>query len=225
MLHLFIKLIFIYLFTLLASRLMGKRQVGQLQLSELVSAFFLSELATFAVTDPNVPLSYGLIPVATVIALEILISFLSIKLPFVKKLIDNPPSILIQKGKLNQKEMEKSRVTLGELMSQARQNGIGDLASVDYAVLESNGSISILPKAKTQPPSAEDLRLSVTDQGIAHALIIDGKTDESTLKHLNKTSVWLTRELKKAKLSSPKEVFLLTVSDTDEVFVIRKESP
>ncbi len=223
MFHLLIKLVFIYLFTLLASRLMGKRQIGELQLSELVSAFFLSELATFTVTDPDIPLTFAVIPVATVIVLEILISYLSIKLPLVKKAIDNPPSLLIEKGVLNQKEMEKSRVTLGELMSQIRQSGIGDISQVNYAVLEPNGTISVISKDSYQPPSAEDMKIEVESKGISHALIIDGKTDFPTLNFVKKDRQWLSSQLKKAKVDTPKEVFLMTVDDTDRVFLIRKE--
>lgn len=225
MLTLILRLVLIYLFTLLASRCMGKRQIGQLQLSELVSAFFLSELATYCVTDPNIPLLFALIPIACVILLEILISFLSTRFPLVRKAIDDPPSYLIAKGKLKPEEMDKNRVTQGELMSQIRQKGIGDLHDVYYAVLESNGTISVIPKADRQSLTPEDMKLAIKEKGLSHALIVNGKIDYPTLNALNKNKDWLKGIMKKQKIKDLRSVYLLTVTDDGEIYCHKNQAP
>lgn len=223
MLTLLLRLVFIYIFTLLASRCMGKRQIGQLQLSELVSAFFLSELATYCVTDPNIPLLYAVLPILCVILLEIIISFLSTRFPFLRKLIDNAPSYLIRRGKLDQKQMDQNRVTLGELMSQIRQRGIGDIQDVYYAVLESNGTISVIPKASRQSTTPEDLQIKVTEKGLSHALIVNGKMDLPTLQSLGKNKTWLENQRKSKNLPKAQDIYLLTVTDDGELFWERKD--
>lgn len=223
MFTLLLRLIFVYFLTLLSTRFMGKRQIGELQLSELVSAFFLSELATYFITDLNVPLSYAVIPIASIIVMEVAVSYLSIKSVLLKKLFDDPPSFLIKKGKLIEKELNRNRITLGELMSQIRQCGVSDISMVNYAILESNGKISIIPKAPFQSLTPEDAGIQTEETGISHALIVDGKIDTDALKSLGRDRAWLNKQLEKHGVTDPAQVFFMTANDLLEIYVTKKE--
>ena len=218
-----IRLIFIYFFTLISARLMGKRQIGELQLSELVSAFFLSEIATVCVTDNDLPLTGAVICILTVVTLEIIISYLSAKSVIFKRIFDEKPSFLIRDGRPVQKELEANRVTLGELMAVIRQNGIGDVTQVECAILESNGKISVLPKDEFCPATPADLNVKCEKRGLSHALISDGKKDAEALKMLGKDEKWLENELKNRGLGRPEEIYLLTVDDGGKLFAVGKE--
>ena len=223
MLVVWIRLVFIYLFTLLTTRTMGKRQIGQMEVSELVSTFFLSELATFYVTDRNVSLLHAVTSMGGVITLEIVISYLSLKLPWVKRAVDDAPSFLIYKGRIMQKEMEKNRVTLGELVGQIRQHGIGDLGQVNYCVLEANGQFSVIPKDANQALTPQNMNLTPPAVGLSHALIADGCTDPKTLQRVGWNEKKLRDTLKKQGYRSPKQVFLMTVDDLQNVVIVPKE--
>ena len=218
-----VRLFIIYFFTLSAARLMGKRQIGQLQLSELVSAFFLSEIATYCVTDPSLPLSRAALPIAAVICAEIGISFLSLKSVRIKRFFDGKPSYLIKRGKIMIRQLEKNRITLGELMSELRQNGAADPGQVDYAVLESNGKISVILKERYSPLTAEDLGIAKAERGLCHTVIADGRTDKETLKLLGKDENWLKKTLREHGIGGADRVLILTVDDLDGIFCVKKE--
>lgn len=203
-----IRLFIIYFFTVFAFRLMGKRQVGEMQLSELVCAIFISELATAPVNDKSIPLIYGIIPILFLVSSEVIISFLSTKFTPVKRAFDSTPDFLISRGRFNQKALKKSRITVEELMSELRQQGIGGPKDVEYAILEANGKISVIPKS----PS-----------GIDRAVVIDGKINSNAMTATGKDKKWLKVKLKENGFKNISEVFLLTVSDDDEVFSVKKE--
>ena len=140
----FFRTVIIYLILLLVLRLMGKRQIGELQPSELVTTLLLSQIASQPILAQNVPIAYGVIPVCIVVCLEVILSFIMTRVPFLKRLFVGKPSILINKGKMDTKELMRVRVTVEELMSELRSHGVGDPADVYYAVMEENGSISVL---------------------------------------------------------------------------------
>lgn len=218
-----IRLIIIYLFTVITMRLLGKRQIGQLEMSELVTAFFLSELAVYPITDNNIPITFGIIPALALIAIEVIISFLTVKIPFFKKLFDSFPSILISKGKIVQGELIKNRITLEELLSQLRLNGTPDLNEVYYAILEPNGQISITAKTEYRGLSPVDIEQCPTERGIVHAIIKDGKIIPKELTFINRDEAWLTKKLSDNEISSVKDVFLMTVDDSYCTNIILKE--
>ena len=207
-----IRTIIIYLVFVFSIRLLGKRQVGELELSELIITFMLSELATVPIQDPSVPLSFVLIPVVILLSFEVAISFLVTKSNFLKKIIIGNPSYIIKKGKLNQKELSKLRMGMSELLGELRLKDISDISSVDYAILEENGKLSVFPKLKNGEKST----------GVAHALIIDGSINKSNLKISGKTEKWVYSYLKKRNLEL-ENVFLLTCDDTGTSNIIIKE--
>lgn len=203
----FVRLLIIYFVTILSIRLMGKRQIGELQMSELVTTFFLSELASYPITNQNIPLTYGIIPVVTLICIEVILSFLSTKVPFFKRLLDFSPSVLVARGKLDQAELSRSRLTIDELLSELRLKDVSGLDEVDYAFLEASGEISIIKKGLG---------------GMTHLLIADGVKNRRGIAGAGITAKQLNDILRRENLSE-KEVFLLCLSDSGTITCIRKE--
>ncbi len=224
MLNLMIRFVFIYFFLIFSMKLMGKRQIGQLQMSELISAFFLSELATYTVTDDSIPLLFGIIPIVLLICLEVIVSYLTVKIPLLKKIFDFAPSFLISWGKVSQKELEKNRMTIDELFSQLRLCGYEDLSRVKFAILESNGQLSVVPFPEAQSVSISDLNLPFEELGFSLALINDGMINQKALTFLSKNNAWLQDELRKRKIASPEEVFLLVSNFSGITHVVLKEA-
>ncbi len=208
MVTVFIRTLIIYFALIIAIRLLGKRQVGELELSELVITFMLSELATIPILDSSIPLSHAFIPIVVLITSEIVSSFLVMKLPFIKKLLNGNPSYIIKRGKINQKELARLRMGLPELLSELRLKDVGDVSDIDYAILEENGKLSVFEKDK--PP-------------LAHALIIDGTVIKSNLELVKKDEKWLLSYLSKHKMKLG-EVFLMTICDNNNINIIMKES-
>jgi len=222
MLNIFLKTVFIYALLVLFLRLMGKRQIGELQISELIITFLLSEIASTPIMNPEVSLLSALVPVLTLISLEIIISFLTTRSDLLKRIFDGVPSVIISKGVLNIKELDKLRITINEFISQLRQLDISSVDEVEYAILEQNGKLSVAKKAKYQPLTREDLGLSVKEKGIAHPVIVDGRINKGSLSFAEKDINWLNKKAKESKLSLD-EIFLMTADDSGDTFIIKKE--
>lgn len=206
----------------LSMRIMGKRQLGELQASDIIITMMLSEIATAPITNPKIPIHHALIPIALLIGIELLMSFLLIKSHKLKRLFYGSPTIIINRGKLVQKEMKKNRLEIDELISELRQKGYSDVSDVNYAILEENGKLSVFPFSDKSPATPADLNLSVTERGIAHVCVIDGKVILHNLTLAGWDEKKLKKELGKRKLSLT-EVFLLTVDDGGNVTLINKE--
>ncbi len=222
MLTILIRTILIYIILTGVMRLMGKRQIGELQLSELIIALLLSEIATSPITDTQIPIANALIPIATLISLEIIITFIATKSAFCKKLFDGTPSLLIRRGELQQKELAKLRMSLEELMGELRQKGIADIADVEYAVIEQNGKLSVFTKAELQPVRAADLKISCTESGISHPLVTDGHISDYNLNLIGHDKEWLLHQLLSHGLK-PDRVFLYAIDDAGQETLIEKE--
>ena len=203
---LFIRTIITYFFLLIALRIGGKRQIGEMQLSELITALLLSDLAVSHISREDTPLLFGLIPIATVICLEIICAFSATKNNMLKRFFDGVPSVIIKKGRLDVGELTRQRMGIEEFISEARQQGVRDISDIEYAIIEADGNLSVFQK-------------SVTENGISHIAIADGCMNEHGLSTLS-----LTEESVKSKLAginvSVKDVFLYTVSDSGRETVI-----
>jgi uncharacterized membrane protein YcaP (DUF421 family) len=203
-------------------RLMGKRQIGELQPSELVTTLLLSQIASQPILAQNVPIAYGVIPVCVVVCLEVILSFVMTRVPFLKRLFVGKPSILINKGKMDTKELMRVRVTVEELMSELRSHGVGDPADVYYAVMEENGSISVLLKAASETVRRKDIDIKADESGISRLIISDGVVNTENLKKAGKDEKWLKKQLDQSKLCA-KDVFMMTCSDTSGVYTVKKQ--
>ncbi len=218
----FFRTVIIYLILLLVLRLMGKRQIGELQPSELVTTLLLSQIASQPILAQNVPIAYGAIPVCIVVCLEVIASFFMTRVPFLKRLFIGKPSILIDKGKMDTKELMRVRVTVEELMSELRSHGVGDPGDVYCAVMEENGSISVLMKAEADTVRRKDLGLSSKESGISRLIISDGVINKENLRKLGKNEMWLKKQLKQSDLEL-KDVFMMTCSDTSQIYTVKKQ--
>ena len=207
----FIRTLVVYILLIAIMRFLGKRQIGELQISELVTTFLLSELASGPLTSTSVPLSFALVPIVTLICLEVVFSFLPTKISFFKKMLDSKPSIIIRGGKTDRREMLRMRMTLEDLLCELRIAGYSTPEEIEYAILEPNGKLSFFQRVRAQAPV-----------GLAHPIIIDGKITDYALASSGKNREWLSRELRKRNVSK-KSVFLMTVDDGGNTKIITKK--
>lgn len=216
MMIIFLRTVLIYVFLLAILRWMGKRQLGELEMSDLVISLLLSEIATIPITDRSAPLWHALIPVITLATLEFLTSALTLKLPRLKKLLSSNPTVLICNGRVLRKELKRVRMTLDELMCELRQSNVSDIAQVRYAILEANGRISVITNAADTPPTSSDLGVTLPENGIMHVVYCDGVFYDDALTRLGLDRSWASKQMKKAGLS-PDKIFYLMVDDGGNV--------
>lgn len=219
----FLRTVLLYLLLVCGVRLMGKKQVGELEPAELVLAMVLSDLASVPMQDFGIPLLYGALPIVIVLCLTMMLSVLTMKSIRFRTLVCGRPSIIMENGKICQRAMEKNRFTADELMEELRLQGVTDLNTVRYAILESSGQVSILLKASEQPPTAAALGLAPEDSGLALVLISDGAVLEHNLRRRGLDRAWLRARLAEYGVSSAKEVYLLTIDEAGSLYFSAKE--
>ncbi len=219
----FLRTLIMYFILLFTMRFMGKRQAGQLEISELAITFMLSELAVLPISDSEMPLLHALVPIAVLLSFEILLSFIISRNSFLKKILIGKPSVIIRKGKLDQKELASLRMSFSELMGEMRLKGISSIDEVEYAIVEDNGQLSVFKKERYAPATNDALTTNYTEKGIAHCIIIEGKIFKDNLKLSGKDEKWIEEELSRRHLSA-NGIFLMTVDDDDNVFIILKKN-
>lgn len=218
----FVRTIVLYVVVVGAMRLMGKRQIGELQPSEFVVALLISELTAIPMQEPGIPLLNGIIPILTLISCEILLSSLTLVSPRARKAITGRPSILIMNGQIDQAEMHRLRYTIDDLMEELRLAGYVSVDAVAFAVLETNGKLSIFPNSSNQPVTAGMMSLAAPENGLPVTLISDGYPIENSLQQAGKDQAWLDGQLRAQNLR-PDQVFLMTVDPADKVILIPKD--
>ena len=218
----YIRTVLLYLVLIAVIRTMGKRQVGQMEPSEFVVTMLVANLASIPMQDSGIPLISGLVPILTVLGLELVLSWLTMRSIFFRKLFCGKPVILIDNGKVLQDNLRRTRVTLDELTGHLREKDVLDITTVQYAILETNGNLSVFPYPKHCPASAEDAKITVQDQLLPFTVIEDGHIFPENLKKAGKDRKWLEKVLSKNK-AAPGSVLLLTVDKSDKVILIRKE--
>lgn len=217
-----IRTVIIYVLLIVTMRIMGKRQLGELEISELVTTLLISEIASLPIADHSIPLTHALIPLITILTLEVILSMILLKFPKLKSLASARPTVLIRHGTLDQKEMGRIRISLDELISEIRQSGACSPDEVDYAILEQNGKISIILKREACAPTFADLNMKPKETGIMHTLIEDGHINDYNLKLLKRDRAWLQDYLQK-KGKAAGDIFFLGVNDGEEFYCIDKE--
>lgn len=220
----FVRTIILYFLIMIGLRLMGKRQIGELEPGELVLTMMISDLATVPMQDFGIPLLAGVIPILTLLALSMLLSQLSLSSLRFRRLVCGTPSVLIRDGRIQQEAMRKNRYTLDELLEELRGQGCAGIEDVKYAVLENSGRLSVLPWARCQPPSAQELGVEVEeDVTLPVILVNDGRLLRRNLRARGLDESWLRDILQKEGLSSWREAFLLTLDETGRVNCVKKE--
>ena len=211
----------IYVTLIIAMRLMGKRQIGELEVSELVTTLLISEVASLPITDMGIPVSHALIPIITLLFFEVASSMLSVTFPRLKNLFSARPTTLIRNGKFCIRAMRGTRITADELIGELRQQGIIDISEVLYAILEQNGKITVLQKAKYRVPNAEQLKIKTTETGICHIVIDKGVINDHGLCELGMEKSELEKILKKQNVDR-KDVYLMIINDAGDVNLVRR---
>ena len=209
MLNIFFRSLILYGIVVLVVRVMGKRQIGQLQPFELVIAIMLADLASAPVDDVGVPLIKGVVPIFALAFAQIIISFLSLKSERFRTLIGGSPSILIENGVLQQKKLEQLRINLNDLLEQLRSQNIANIDDVEFAILETNGNLSVFPKVDKKAPTLEDLNIQGKPESIPVTLIMDGQIMYKNLKKAGQDLNWLLGQIKNLGLDR-KSVFCLS---------------
>ena len=219
----YFRTIVLYLVLILVIRLMGKRQIGQMEPSEFVVTMLVANLAAIPMQDGAIPLYSGLVPILTVLGVELVLSFLSLKSIFLRKLLCGKPVILMENGTVLQENLRKTNVTLDELTGHLREKGILDLGSVQYAILETNGNLSVFPYPKHMPASAKDAGIQASSQFIPLTIISDGYLSADNLQKAGKTQAWVDKVLAQHN-ATIKTTWLLTVDGRDHILFLPKEA-
>ena len=218
-----VRSIVLYLIIVIGIRLLGKHQVSELEPAEFVLALIIADVASVPMQDYGIPLLMGVIPIVVLLCLSMILSVLTLKSLKLRALLAGVPSILIRNGTLDQKELRRTRMTLDEVLEELRLQGYTDLATVRYAILETNGQLSVLPYAQKKPPTAEDMGLPVNDPGLPLVIISDGRLISANLKRQGLNEVWLKKQLKQYGSPDVRDVFLLTVDEEKKTYFIAKE--
>lgn len=221
----FARTVILYFLIMTGLRLMGKRQIGELEPSDLVLTMMISDLATVPMQDFGIPLLAGVIPILTLMALSMLLSQLSLKSLRFRALTCGTPTVLIDRGTICQDAMRLNRFTIDELLEELRVQGYCDLSAVKYAVLENSGQLSILPWPQEQPPTAKAMGAEVKDDTeLPTVLINDGRVLTKNLRRCGRDETWLRRELSRRKIPGPQRVFLFTLTGSGTVCCVEKET-
>lgn len=219
----FLRTIFFYFFLLVALRIMGKRELGPLGPLDLVVTIIMAEVAAIPIEAPERPLMLGVIPIATIVFLEIVLSYLCLKSKKVRDLISGRPSVVVQDGRMVQQEMRRLRYSVADLMEQLRIRGYHNVQDVEMAVLESDGELSVLPKSHKRPLSSADLGLPVRQEGATHTLIIDGQIDYEALRAVNLDVNWLNDRLAERGVNEAKDVLVAFLDGFGGLVVQQRE--
>ena len=217
-----IRTFIIYVFIIIAMRIMGKRQLGEMQPAELVVTLMISDLAAVPMQDSGTPIVSGLVPIMVLIALELILSGIMLKVPFFHRLISGRPKIVIDKGKIDAKALKDMRLSIEDLMESLRQQGAFDLREIEYAIVESNGKISVYLKPGSRPATCNDMSLEVPDNGLPMVVISDGTVSQWGLQVCGLDGNWLTATLKKNKCHAD-EVFIMTADRSRAYTIMKKE--
>ncbi|MFR6022561.1 MAG: DUF421 domain-containing protein [Clostridia bacterium] len=222
MLITFFRSILIYIFVLIVMRLMGKREIGQLQPFELAIAIMIADLASIPMTDSGIPITNGIISILGLLLMHLVISFLNVKSIKAREIICGKPTILIYRGKIDEKALKKERFTINELEERLRGNNIYNLGDVEYAILETSGQVTVIQKPEKRNTIPEDFNIIPDYEGIPYDLVVDGKIMEKNLQAIGKNYQWLKKQVEKFNMK-PEKALIVTYDAKGQIFCQKKE--
>ena len=222
MLLTFVRAIALYTIILIVMRLMGKREIGQLQPFELVIAIMIADLASIPMTEIGIPITNGIVPIFGLLVMHLLISILNMKYIKAREIICGRPSILIYRGKIDEEKLKKERFTINELEERLRGNNISNIGDVEYAILETSGQLSVIQKPNKRNTIPEDFGIMPEYEGIAYDLVIDGAVMNENLQKIGKDYNWLKKEVNKFGYK-PEEALIVTYDSKGQIFSQKKE--
>lgn len=218
----FVRAIIIYIIVLIVMRLMGKREIGQLQPFELVISIMIADLASIPMSDPGVPIFNGIVPILGLLCMHLIITLLNIKSVNIRKVTCGKPTLLIFRGKVDESALKKERFTISELQERLRGKDVFNLGDVEYAILETNGEVSVILKPNKRTTTPEDFNMEPEYEGMPYDLIVDGKIMYENLNKIGRDKNWLIKEVKKFK-TVPEDVFIATIDGKGNFFCQEKE--
>lgn len=222
MLIVLVRTLILYGLVVFAVRFMGKRQIGQLQPFELVVTIMLSELAAIPMQNPGIPLINGITPILTLLVAQVALSYVSLKSERARAVICGTPSILIENGKIMERELERLRYNLSDLMEQLRAKNVRNIADVEYAILETSGQLSVIPKSQKRPVMPEDINLPTKYEGVPYTVIMDGHVIHQNLTKINLDIPWLNQQLKFYGIDDPKKVLYANLDSDGKLYFQKK---
>lgn len=222
MLLTYVRTVILYLVLIAVIRLMGKRQIGQMEPSEFVVTMLVANLAAIPMQDGAIPIYSGVVPIVTVLGVELVLSGLSLQWIPLRRLLCGKPVILIENGKILQSNLRKTRVTLDELSGHLREKDVLDIRAVQFAILETNGNLSVFPYPAERPASARDAGIQAKRQFLPYTIVSDGRLLEGNLKLSGKDRNWLQRVLRDRD-ATLEQTWLLTVDAGDQIAFYKKE--
>jgi len=217
-----IRTLILYTLVIVALRLMGKREIGQLQPFELVVIIMISELAAIPSENVGIPLLIGIIPILVLLLTSLTLAWISLKSEKARAIICGTPSILIQRGKILEEELKKNNYNLTDLLEELRIKNVPNIADVEFAVLETNGQLSVFPKSQKRPTIPEDFHITTQYEGLPLTIIMDGKLNSNNLQQGDKDLNWLKGELKKHSIDKIENVLLASLDSSGTLYVQAK---
>ncbi len=222
-LGLFWKSLLFYVFLVVVMRIMGKREIASLSPLDLVVTIMIADAAIIAIEEDRYPVWVGLIPVTTIAAAEVGLSYLMLKNMRIRAWVAGKPSVVISHGKINENEMRSLRYNLDELLSQLRQCNIHNVADVEFAILEPTGKLSVIPKAGKRPVQPADMGLAPPQEGLPVNLVVDGVVDDEMMREIGKDRRWLDQQLANLGFRGPEDILLASLDSQGGLFVQPKE--
>jgi uncharacterized membrane protein YcaP (DUF421 family) len=219
----FFRTLILFSLVVVVMRIMGKRQIGELQPFELVVAIMISELAAVPMADIEIPLLDGIIPILTLLLAQVFLAYLSLISNKARTIICGRPSILIEKGTIIESELRRLRININDLLEQLRVKNYANIRDVDYAILETNGQMSIIPKGASQTINRKDLGLKASDPGLPLTIIIDGMVVKHNLQLFKLTEKELLEKLKEQGVASLQQIFFASIDTTGTITWQKKE--
>ena len=222
MLSTFVRVIILYLVVLIVMRIMGKREIGQLQPFELIVAIMIAEVASIPMTDTGIPITNGIIPILALLVMHLIISIANFKSIKIRELVCGKPRILIHRGKIDESALKKERFTINELQERLREKDIVNIGDVEYAILETSGQLTVVEKPDKRNTIPKDFNITPQYEGLSYDLIIDGRVLYENLKLIGKDYLWLENEVGKFKIK-PEDALLVTYDGSGQIFCQGKE--
>ncbi|WP_408954563.1 YetF domain-containing protein [Natroniella sp. ANB-PHB2] len=213
-----IRTIILYTIVFLTFRVMGKRQIGELQPYELAITIMISALASIPMQDTDIPLINSLTPIILIFSIQIYMSAITTKSITGRRIICGKPTILIENGQIVEGELNKSRININELLEELRTKGYPDISEIEFAFIETNGSLSVIPKSQKRPVTPEDLNIATDYEGIPHPIIIDGQIHTKNLEKVGLTKEWIKQELISLGINNTSDVFFANLDSNGNLF-------
>ncbi len=222
MLITFFRSVILYILVLIVMRIMGKREIGQLQPFELAISIMIADLASIPMTEVGVPLSNGIIPILGLLVMHLIISLINLRSTKAREILCGKPRLLITRGKIDEKALKKERFTINELEERLRSKDVYNLGDVEYAILETSGEVTVIQKPEKRTTTPEDFNLQVDYEGIPYDLIVDGRIMYKNLEKLGKNYTWLEKQVKQFGFK-PEETLIATIDGKGQFFCQKKE--